>query len=532
MRKLIKDNAPEVIRILLNELKVKYTNATVDRLKANPYFPDLISISHTLANLGIDNGALKASYEELEQLPTPFVVHLHDNGGMYLVAKEINKDHITFAIEGNQSEVQDSEEFKKSFSGFVLVLDNEQTGVKEQNYATNNTRQLLQNTRLPLLVLALMALAFLFFRHDINNPLLMGFKALSLAGIAASVLLLVQYIDKNNPFVKNICNNKTNKKVNCSSILNSKEGKFFGLISWSEVGFIYFCSQITVFALFANFSANALAALSLLAFPYTFYSIYYQWKIAKTWCRLCLMVQAVLFLQAIVGGMLLLNTQVFLVDGWINSLLLMLIVPVFFLILSSYVLPLALELNQKREQLSQSNKVKMQPEIFHSQLAQSFNIKTEAILPTALTYGNKEAENHLLVVINPTCEPCILNHQRISQMARYNENLLVHEVFLVEKENPVSYNLAIKMVEIYLAESENYFKKAISDYYENYTNRGNAWIKKYWKEGFQTPEAETIIEQQVKWALNSGLNSTPVIIYNDFVLPKTYTVNELEYLLY
>lgn len=530
MRKLIKDNAPEVIRILLNELKVKYTNATVDKLKANPYFPDLISISHTLADLGIENGALKASYEELEQLPTPFVVHLHDNGGMYLVAKEVNKDTITFAIEGNQTEVQDSEEFKKSFSGFVLVLDNEQTGLKERNYTANNTRQLFQKTRLPLLLLAV--LAFLFFRQDLSTPILIGFKVLSLAGIVTSILLLVQYIDKNNPFIKNICNNKTSKKVNCSSILNSKEGKFLGLISWSEVGFVYFCSQIIVFALFKSFSVNILAIVSLLAFPYTFYSIYYQWKVAKTWCRLCLMVQTVLFLQAVLGGILLFNADGFWVDGWLNSFLLMLTVPVFLLIVSSYLLPLAFELNQKREQLTQSSKVKMQPEIFHAQLAQSFTIKTEPILPTALTYGNKEAENQLVVVINPTCEPCIQTHQRISQMARYNENLLIHEVFLVEKENPISYNLAVKMAEIYLGESEDYFKQAISDYYENYTNRGNAWIKKYWKESFQTPNAEAILEQQVKWALNSGLSSTPVVIYNNFILPKTYTVNDLEYLLY
>ncbi|HEY2722735.1 MAG TPA: hypothetical protein VGI82_13465 [Chitinophagaceae bacterium] len=36
--------------------------------------------------------------------------------------------------------------------------------------------------------------------------------------------------------------------------------------------------------------------LNIFALPYTLFSVYYQWKVAKQWCILCLAVQGLLLL--------------------------------------------------------------------------------------------------------------------------------------------------------------------------------------------------------------------------------------------
>ncbi len=117
---------------------------------------------------------------------------------------------------------------------------------------------------------------------------------IKLAGIAATTLLLIYEIDKSNAFVKSICT--AGKQTNCAAVLQSKASKILGM-SWSEAGFFYFASTF-LFLLFPGISFMAkiclLSIANCLAAPYILFSVYYQWKVVKQWCPLCLTVQAVL----------------------------------------------------------------------------------------------------------------------------------------------------------------------------------------------------------------------------------------------
>src|SRR5471030_1680876 len=110
------------------------------------------------------------------------------------------------------------------------------------------------------------------------------------------MLLLMQSIDANNPFIQKLCG-EDNK--NCNAILSSKAAKINEFLSWSEVGFFYFAG--TWLALLFNSAhiamLQALAVLNIVALPYTFYSIHYQWRVAKQWCVFCCAVQALLWLE-------------------------------------------------------------------------------------------------------------------------------------------------------------------------------------------------------------------------------------------
>jgi|TARA_B110000902_G_scaffold27753_1_gene30092 uncharacterized membrane protein len=532
MRKLLKDNASEVLKIFLKELKIKHTDVTINTLKQNPYFPDLISVSQTLSKLSIENVAIKVDYNQLIEISTPCIVHLHDNGGMYLVVKSVNENSITFIAEDNKEEAQTKEEFIKSWSGYTLIINTENYNNSEKGYSVNYFKQSIQKLRIPIIIIAVVFFLFHFFNYNIENYYALFFKALSLVGFVTSTLLLVQLVDKNNIFIKKVCNAKKNDKINCSSILNSKSAKFLGLISWSEVGFIYFFSQILTFLIFDN-PSSYLNILSILVSPYVFYSIYYQWKIAKTWCKLCLIVQLVLIVQAVIGTTLLLDLQSSISQYWSSNFILNAIsIPLLILIITSYLLPLITESNEKKNKIKLTDSIRMQPNIFHSQLNKSTSINTKLIPQNLLTYGNKKPTNHLLLVINPTCEPCIRTHTKLSTIISYNENIQISEIFLVEKEDSESYNLAIKMIEIYLAEPENYFKNAISDYYYNYIHKGDKWIHKYWKSKYATERSSKILESHFKWLLNNGITNTPQIICNGKFLPIEYHIDDLEYLLY
>src|SRR5690606_12931802 len=125
------------------------------------------------------------------------------------------------------------------------------------------------------------------------------FFFLMLIGASVGGLLLLYEIDKHNPIIKQVCSGG-NAKAGCHAVLDSAGGKFLG-VSWSLVGFTYFLGG-TLLMLFATPDRNAyfplLSLLSLAALPYVVYSLFYQWKVVKQWCRLCLATQAILVVQA------------------------------------------------------------------------------------------------------------------------------------------------------------------------------------------------------------------------------------------
>src|SRR6202012_5749326 len=92
---------------------------------------------------------------------------------------------------------------------------------------------------------------------------------------------------------------QSEKKSSCNAILSSGAPKIFKWLTWSEVGFFYFAGT-WLLPLFGGHSCailQMLAVLNIISLPYTFYSIYYQARVAKEWCVLCCTVQGLLWLE-------------------------------------------------------------------------------------------------------------------------------------------------------------------------------------------------------------------------------------------
>ena len=85
------------------------------------------------------------------------------------------------------------------------------------------------------------------------------------------------------------------QKGGCDSILELKASKFFGIFSWSEVGFTYFSVSLLALLVFPQWICY-LALCNACCLPFTFWSIWYQRFKAHKWCTLCVSVQATLWL--------------------------------------------------------------------------------------------------------------------------------------------------------------------------------------------------------------------------------------------
>ncbi len=167
---------------------------------------------------------------------------------------------------------------------------------KKEIAATNKTYSLIAAS-----VLIFFSTVYFLFTFFAGNFIMTAAVLLliKMLGLAVTILLLVYEIDKSNAFVKSICT--AGRQSNCGAVLQSKASKIIGM-SWSEAGFFYFASTF-LFLLFPSATfVNKIFVLSIancLAAPYILFSVYYQWKVVKQWCPLCLSVQAVLAMELI-----------------------------------------------------------------------------------------------------------------------------------------------------------------------------------------------------------------------------------------
>jgi uncharacterized membrane protein len=534
MRDLMKKNATEAFRILLNRLKARFSDKTIKKLMAHPNYPSLLSLSHILTELGIEHAALRSSYEQMQhELPKPLLVHLHANGGMYLVVEKLDEQAVHFINEKHQLEAQPKDDFLQSWSGHALIFDEEAIPV-EKDYRINKVREWLDRQKWPFLIfLSAMLLFFVLYYQQLYyglfDYLFLITKAL---GVSITVPLMIQYFDKENLLVKKLCQaSPDHKKQDCNTILDSKAAYLLGLVSWSEIGFLYFSSLFLYLLLFPQSHTLALVAIcALAALPYTLYSIHYQWRVARSWCRLCLMTQAVILGEAVLAVNYFVQQGRFdpLFSG--RSLAAFLLAAGLTTALYAVLKPVLNGWQQYRQQFPVLNRIKLQPEVLQLLQRNHRPIHTQDLTPLRL--GPADTRHRILIISSPVCRPCINMHPLLFDIRKNKPNTSIEEVFLTHPEpEDISFQLGSTILQLYHQLPEEEFAEILQTYYEHYINRPEDWITKYANLIPHWDETHAYLHQHQQWCVQQGIFGTPVVFYNGRALPQGYKLSDLYYLI-
>lgn len=537
---LMSKNIEDSFKVFLQCINARFSSSTIKKLKNHPNFPSLFALSHTLNDLGIENLALQASYEQIQhELPKPLLIHTKYNA--FLVIDRLDDEGVYFLKKPNKLTFQDKNTFIEAWSGYTMIVDNETKGL-ENDYKVNKTKEILSKVKLPFVVFSF--IFFAAYNIYLNASAFYLFDILSLInktlGVIFCIFLLIHLIDKNNLFVKKLCSSqKNNDKVNCSSILDSNAANLFGVFPWSEIGLLYFVSLFIYNFLFIEFSNHLIIAIiAVVISPYSLYSIVYQWKIAKQWCRLCLAVQGVIFLDLILGLQFLFSIR----ENIWNLISLQNFIPLslsFLLNTSLYIIvkPLLFDLKRFKNQANKLNKIRLNSTVFSSLLkfGPQLKIDDDAEL-TPVKFGNPYGKHRLTIITNPSCNPCIEMHKVLFKILENTKNTSVSEVLLTpDNEQGKSYQVSVSLLQLYLNEESGSFKKAISSYYNNskYHNDFDSWKKTY--NVSDVPEeinlARNVLKKHNQWCRERNIGSSPLLFYNDTLLPKEYAIDDLVYFL-
>ncbi|MGM9476840.1 vitamin K epoxide reductase family protein [Pedobacter sp. GSP4] len=519
------NNIVAVTQLLVEKLKVSVTKTTVAQcLTDHPDYPSLMAVTDCLSDWYIANEARnipKVNYKEYEM---PYIAQLTSNGGSFILVNGVNSQgQISYSDEKHLKALMPEDEFLQKWSGSVLRAEanNEST---EPNYKNARLAEVFNTVKIPFFILIIIG-AILFALPYQSLTVGYGlFLLLKLTGIGLSVLLLAHSIDANNPLVQNLCS--LGNKNNCNAILKSDVAKITNWLSWSEVGFFYFTGTFLCLLLNAG-SINFVVLLSILALPYTFYSISYQFR-HKNWCMLCCAVQAVLLLE---------NLTFLGFNLWSSSLssppfltaLSSLICLLFPILIWSLLKPFLLNNTEYEPLKQQVKKFKYNDLLFNQALInQPRYVINDELLPVVL--GNPEAETIITIVSNPFCGPCGKAHQTLDEWLKTRDDLQLKIIFTTaDHEDDTRTKVSRHISALTQSKDVVMLEQALNDWYGSPSRKYEQWAEKY-PVNFSS-EMNAVTQKQKDWCERAEISFTPTILINGYKLPEPYRLEDIKYLL-
>ncbi|RXQ95950.1 hypothetical protein EO244_06510 [Ancylomarina salipaludis] len=508
-----------LLKQLLTRNNIKVNNDELRlQLLGHPSYPSLHSITGVLDHFHIPNLAIEIpqTQESIDLLPLHFIAHVGVNGNNHFVLISKKEKGVQITYEDQKTELISIADFIDIWNGVVLVVE------ADENIKTDSAPWLSRG----LLITSPVLLAICFYFMSLNLYEFLYF-VLSLLGLTICVFILQHEIGASSQILNKICTGVSNK-ISCDDVMQSKGAIVLGLFKLSDLGIIYFLTSIvaTFLIVISKSNFNPIYLISLIALPFTIYSIYYQFRIVKKWCLLCLGVVFVLWLQSALaianiqsipieiseaGAFIIFAFSAYLITaGWL------------------YVAP-QIRLKPEYFKLSiQFNKFKRNFEIFYNLLSRSQAINTTITGANEIILGAKASELELVIITNPLCGFCKNAHKLVHLLLNHETDVKIIIRFnLSNNTESIDNKISARLLEIYHTSGEQMCLAAMNEVYSDTSYL--KWLDK-WGETRNERYFHALLEEK-KWCVNNKILFTPKVLVNGRSYPEEYDFEELQYFL-
>lgn len=356
-----------------------------------------------------------------------------------------------------------------------------------------------------------------------------GLIVLALAGLWLCFSILQYAQGKNSTLSDFVCGHQ-NK---CRHLLAA--GRIYGVIHLEDIGIWYFAGQF-LFLLFAAITGKSIPALCLIAVPAAIgplgsvVSIIYQGLIARSWCRLCLLVILILWLQVI--------TIIFYFHGNYQNWSLLSTDTTTCLLFTACLLlgaawlsikPIYVKAGLAQKYQDRLTTWKRNPVFFHTLLRQQKHLTIEP-METDIVLGNIASDLQLLAILNPYCRHCKRSFSQLNDLAyRFPDKLHIRIRFKlhltgITKER--SLKAVLHILYVYLHTDDTSLKATLLPYWFA-VMRLRKWREHFGSIPETTDELATQIEATEKWMETNRIHYTPTIFINGYELPDSYTLQDI-----
>lgn len=535
------DNLFNTCSFLLKSLDIKYSTTHLNGFLSDHLHPSsLLAIQDTLSEYGIETVAVRKGEHFYHVFELPFICSIQQadwSSAVFTVVTYIDNDRIDY-LEPLTKKILTTtiQRFQSIDKGMIMLIDSSKATDEidlRENLVKERKKNLLANLPILLALVSLFSCGGYILTHYSapQSWIHLSYLLTSFGGVLISLLLIWHEFDKSNRLIKQVCGNGR-KKVNCSAVLSSSHSSMFG-ISWSVWGGAYFWMLFSVQMLYVNnFSFLVVtASLSFMAVPYVFYSIYVQWQIIKQWCPLCLGVQSLLVINALIAISVLQFTYSYRHYSFQSyAFVITLLIGAFMLLLICALVPV---LKSARESETFERKLRMfklDINVFEYFLnkGQPLNYPVDSL---GIIIGNPLADNEIVKVCHPYCSYCSNMHLKLERLINNNDTIKIRIIF----KAPVDKNdIGRKAVTHFLAIQQKYGNEfvhtALNDWYGSPYKDYEAFAKKFVIDSELVEQDYKVIAMN-KWVDSMKIRVTPTLFFNGYEFPSAYTVEDLGHIL-
>lgn len=504
-----------IFTILLKELGVKHTSSFAGKLyNEHPYRDSLYGLSKMLSDYKIENvGVRVKDKEQITSYPTPFLAQY---GHEFVVVKSIQNDLFTFHWR-DQEITHSYEAFCSQWKEVLLLVAKDENSI-EPDYKKHLKEGYIRKILLGASLVAVFIFMVLSFIQNAlyTSFLSWGLFALNATGCYLTFLLLKKELKISDRYGDKICS--LFKKADCNTVLESSSAKIAGSFSWSEIGLSYFLTSLII-TLFFPALYSYLALINLIALPYTLWSVWYQAKVAKAWCPLCILCMSLLWGIAIFN--LIMGNSI-----WSTSFSLIKFVEIGVLHLITFgsiffVIPLIKDARKLPIVTQQMNHVKNKDEVFEAQLKKSAYYEVTSD-DSQVIWGNPDADMKITILTNLHCEPCARMHERVKKLlSEMGESISVQYIFSY-------FNDTLKESNRYLISAYLEDKKQADDLFAEWFRKGKYKREEFYKRHPVNESPDDELEKHYNWKERNKLAATPTILVNGYRLPQLYTIEDIK----
>jgi len=169
------------------------------------------------------------------------------------------------------------------------------------------------------------------------------------------------------------------------------------------------------------------------------------------------------------------------------------------------------------------------PDIFRSLLIQQTKAP-ENWKSLGINVGNPHANNTIIKVCSPYCNPCAETHPKLEEIIRDNKNVNLKVIFTGGSGTQEDRTSIIRHLLAIAAQYDTLTtERALADWYQSPKKDYNAFASKYPIKG-ELKDLDVQIESMSKWCKETGIVHTPTIFVNGYKLPDNYELGELNFI--
>lgn len=493
----------------------------VQLIRSHPDYPALVSVSDALDSLGVDNYVAQFSDEEIDDIRFPYLAQLNRaafDGELVLLT--------------NAAELAAARANSATWSGIIVQADGLRTPASPEQVARyQQARKLAAVARVAGALALLLLLLPLFYAGSWAGA---SFYGAALLGLLAGGLLVAKDLGISPQVVEDFCGGGA--QAGCDEVLQASPVQLFGFFTLSDAAAAYFLWQVAVLAV-APGLRPLLGLVALLGIPVVAFSVYYQAAVAKAWCRLCLVVNALLLLQAALVGWALAQGG-FALPG--VSLMGALSSGAALLAFSGLVV-LAKQAGLQYKELAESRlalqRAKNSVATFTTLLQQQPQADTRPF-GQEMALGTPGAPVEIIMVSNPYCVPCQQQHAVLTQLlALYPEQLHVRFRLTVSHADTGRFpNTTQYLLQHWLShgwgapDERQRTARVLHDWYEtmDLTRFAASHPADFTADYSLSTQLGT---EHYVWVKKNGITRTPTLFINGYRLPAAYKLADLKLML-